>query len=252
MHILIAEDNEINLRVASKVAISLGHTVGTAGNGLEAVEVALSGSYDTILMDIQMPQMDGLEATRQILAQSAVGSHPYIIAVTANALNGDRESCLEAGMADYLTKPIRIAPLRDALAKIPQNRAQDQPEHQIVLDREQFDAIVDADDPECLEIFDDFCQLARQQLLELDNAGNQENWTIVSGIAHQLKGSSSTFGFVQFSKRISEVEIAAKSANPSFAPHLCEGLTEAFEQAVAKARSAQDSLSPSPNLSPDR
>jgi CheY-like chemotaxis protein len=94
----------------------MGYRADVASNGIEAVESVQRQKYDVILMDVQMPEMDGLEATRQIVTRWP-GTHPRIIGLTANALEGDREQCLEAGMQDYISKPIRVEELVGALER---------------------------------------------------------------------------------------------------------------------------------------
>jgi signal transduction histidine kinase/DNA-binding response OmpR family regulator len=107
LRILIAEDNLVNQKLALRVLDKLGyHNVEVAQNGLETVQKFSSEFYDVILMDVQMPEMDGLEATRRIRAMT--GRRPVIIAMTANAMQGDREICLRAGMDDYVTKPVKL------------------------------------------------------------------------------------------------------------------------------------------------
>jgi len=86
-----------------------------AANGIEAIEALQRQPYDVVLMDVQMPEMDGLEATRRIVARWPAGERPRIVAMTANAMQGDREECLAAGMDDYVTKPIRVEMLQQAL-----------------------------------------------------------------------------------------------------------------------------------------
>jgi CheY-like chemotaxis protein len=94
----------------------MGYRADVASNGLEAVESVARQKYDVVLMDVQMPEMDGLEATRRIL-EKWPQNHPRIIGLTANALEGDREMCLAAGMADYISKPIRVEELVKALER---------------------------------------------------------------------------------------------------------------------------------------
>ena len=117
MRILLAEDNAVNRKLAIKLLEGLGQTADTAENGREAVEAVEKRRYDVVLMDVQMPEMDGLEASRRICARWPREQRPRLIALTANALEGDREACLEAGMDDYLSKPIRRPALAEALAR---------------------------------------------------------------------------------------------------------------------------------------
>ena len=114
-NILIAEDNRINQMVIRKTLGRLGFDPVIVENGREVLEAIKQNSYDIILMDIQMPEMDGLEATRQIRRTS--GKHPIIIAMTANAMQSDKEECLAAGMDDYISKPIKVNELKEKLEK---------------------------------------------------------------------------------------------------------------------------------------
>jgi PAS domain S-box-containing protein len=117
LRILLAEDNVINQKLALRLLLNMGYRADVAANGLEAIQSLQRQTYDVILMDVQMPEMDGLEATRQIVKRWNGLERPRIIAMTANAMAGDREKCIEAGMDDYITKPIRVADLVGALSK---------------------------------------------------------------------------------------------------------------------------------------
>jgi CheY-like chemotaxis protein len=119
LRILLAEDNVVNQKLALRLLQQMGYRADLASNGIEAVEAVARQAYDVVLMDVQMPEMDGLEASRQITARWPAGERPRIIAMTANAMQGDREMCLAAGMDDYVTKPIRPQQLTEALQKSP-------------------------------------------------------------------------------------------------------------------------------------
>ncbi|MEO7412266.1 MAG: response regulator, partial [Opitutaceae bacterium] len=115
-HVLIAEDNVVNQKVALLMLGKLGFRADVTGNGLEALEALQRQTYNVVLMDVQMPEMDGLEATRRICQQwQDPAKRPWIIALTANAMQGDRELCMAAGMDDYITKPIKLEELSAAL-----------------------------------------------------------------------------------------------------------------------------------------
>jgi CheY-like chemotaxis protein len=119
LRILLAEDNAVNQRVAVRMLERDGHEVSVVADGAEAVAASECVRFDAILMDLQMPGMDGLEATRAIRrAEARTGAHVPIVAMTAHAMAGDRERCLAAGMDGYLTKPISLSELRAALSSI--------------------------------------------------------------------------------------------------------------------------------------
>ncbi len=117
LRILLAEDNVVNQKLALRLLERMGYRADVAGNGFEVLEALYRQSYDVILMDVQMPEMDGLEATRFIVQEWSRQERPRIVAMTANAMKEDREKCLAAGMEDYVSKPIRVDELVEALCK---------------------------------------------------------------------------------------------------------------------------------------
>jgi signal transduction histidine kinase/DNA-binding response OmpR family regulator len=120
--VLVVDDNQVNLKLARVQLLKLGYQVETAVNGLEAVDAVLAGDFAAVLMDCQMPEMDGFEATQIIRCAGNDTAHVPIVAMTANALSGDRERCMEAGMDDYVAKPVHMEDLRDALARVIKHR----------------------------------------------------------------------------------------------------------------------------------
>jgi two-component system sensor histidine kinase/response regulator len=116
LRVLLAEDNQVNQRLAARLLEKRGHRVSIAANGREALEALEKESYDLVLMDLQMPEMDGFEATAAIREKERKsGKHQTVVALTAHAMKGDRERCLAAGMDGYLSKPIRPQELDDVL-----------------------------------------------------------------------------------------------------------------------------------------
>jgi CheY-like chemotaxis protein len=117
LRILLAEDNLVNQKLALRLLGQMGYTADVVANGQLAVDAVERQTYDLVLMDVQMPGMEGLEATRRIVTRVPPDWRPRIVAMTANAMQGDREACLAAGMDDYVTKPIRVEALVEALAR---------------------------------------------------------------------------------------------------------------------------------------
>jgi two-component system, sensor histidine kinase and response regulator len=240
LRILLAEDNAVNQLVALRLLEKCGHTVVVAANGKKALEALDKDSYDLILMDIQMPEMNGWEATRAIRERERLsGGHIPIVAMTAHAMKGDEEKCLASGMDDYLTKPIRTAELLAALDRISSHKA----DSEVVLqsspspnsagpavdlaatlerldgDRSLFDELVEVFRKECPGIMGEI-----RRALVLQDAKRVERG------AHTLKGSSSNVGAVAVSQAASEIESLASGGNLAAASERCAALQTEIER----------------------
>jgi len=228
MRILLAEDNAVNQQVALKLLQRMGYQADVAGDGRQAVDAVAAGEYDLVLMDVQMPEMDGLEATRRIIDESE-DRRPRIVALTADAMQDDRRRCLDAGMDDYLTKPIRPAELAEVLEKmaILQNG-------NATIDERAIDALVDnaGGDTEFAQmLIDTFLDEVRVQLEELRAAAGAGDLEVVHRTAHTLKSNAATFGASELSELCAELERGARERSLSDAP----SVVAAIERLVARA-----------------
>jgi len=207
LHLLLAEDNAVNRLVATKCVERLGHTVESAANGCEAVAAWRRGHFDAVLMDCQMPELDGYEATARIreLEQAAgTGRRTPVIALTAHAMAGDRERCLAAGMDDYVAKPLRSDELAEALARaVGNNPIPDSPgstctedvmDAPVPMDLTHLRELVGGDEEVMGEILDLFLEDAPRQIAALGEAITQGRWEEAGRLAHTLKGSASNVG----------------------------------------------------------
>jgi two-component system sensor histidine kinase/response regulator len=199
LHILLAEDNPVNQTLAVRLLERLGHRVDVAGNGIEAVGMAGNCRFDMILMDIQMPQMGGFEATRHIRAQDGQ-RHTPIVAMTAHALAGDREKCLDAGMDGYVSKPIQVPALLRALDEALAGPAFERPAATpIVASDSRFDRMfmlgnLAADEELMHEIIRIFLRDYRSNLDALQKACSAGSREELIQQAHTLKGMVRNFG----------------------------------------------------------
>ena len=230
--ILLAEDNKINQQVVTGILNKFGVVVVPVNNGIEAISALEKDDYDLVLMDVQMPELDGLEATRQIRnSQSKVLNHRLpIIALTAHAMAGDREQCIEAGMDDYLTKPIGWKDLKDTLNKWlnsgdRQGRVADTSDENTgadveITDELDLDSIFDIDsfkkrmmdDDELVKtLSDDFIQQLPIMVADLKNAIDSDNSAQAQKSAHTLKGAAANIGGESLRKAALYIEVCCKT-----------------------------------------
>lgn len=199
LNILLAEDNVVNQKVALQILRRMGYKADLAANGLEVLSALERQPYDLIFMDVQMPEMDGLEATKQIVQRWEKDARPKIIAMTANAMQGDREKCLTIGMDDYISKPIRVEDIKAALELCASQRHnQKKPSSSWAVDPHVLDSLgllQDEHDPDFLaDIIDNFIADTSKRLLKLQEAQELGHINQIMAIAHSLKGSSSNIG----------------------------------------------------------
>ncbi len=198
LHILLAEDNAVNQQLARKLMEKRGHRVSVAETGTKALAAWQTGMYDLIFMDMMMPEMDGMEATRLIReAEHARGGHTPIIAMTANAMQGDREKCIDAGMDGYVSKPIDPHQLEAEMARVlgqfaTVSRTPAEPAEAIeptaVFDRADALTRLDQDEELLQSLLDMFVNEASQYLGEIDTSWQMRDWPRLTRAAHTLKG----------------------------------------------------------------
>jgi CheY-like chemotaxis protein/HPt (histidine-containing phosphotransfer) domain-containing protein len=238
IRILIAEDNVVNQKVAVRMLEKLGYRADAVADGREAVRALKRIPYDLVLMDVQMPQMDGFEATRIIRDPDSCILHPHvpIVAMTAHALKGDRQKCLEAGMDDYISKPVALPALQRVIDRylearsIPTDPARDsrapgtQAEH---IARIQEIAYGDLEfEREIIEIF---LTSSEEHLVRLERAVRESDLQGARREAHALKGSSANAGAKNMQQLASVLEEMAAEGKPSGTDDLLRRLWREFE-----------------------
>jgi PAS domain S-box-containing protein len=231
LRILVAEDNAVNVRLALLLLEKLGWSADVAANGLEALEALERRPYDVILMDVEMPEMDGREATRRIQRAWSSDERPRIIAMTASAMPGDREACLAAGMDDYLTKPVQLDELRQALGRCT-------PREDGVLDPEALERLrVTSGDPDfTAELVEAFLGDAPALVEVLRGAREKAEAEHVRRAAHTLKSNAELFGATRLAELCRELEAAARSGALAGTAELAAGIDAEYARVDAALR----------------
>ncbi len=226
LRVLVAEDNRVNQAVATRMLQKMGHTVAIAGNGIEALELVAGTDFDLVLMDLQMPEMDGITATKKIREQELeTKRHLPIVAVTAHAMKGDRERCLEAGMDGYIPKPISARQVEDAIRKYARREIVNSefgqthaPELIAANARASKDwdacevkARLGADEKLLGELVEIFLSETPGQLAELRHALANGDAGQVGEVAHSLKGELSCLGMAELSECARQLEEMGRS-----------------------------------------
>jgi CheY-like chemotaxis protein/HPt (histidine-containing phosphotransfer) domain-containing protein len=235
--ILVAEDNVVNQKVVLRMLAHLGYIADVAANGHEVLDALERQDYDVVLMDIQMPDMDGLEATRRIIERHPRDRRPRIIAMTANALRGDRERFLAAGMDGYLSKPIDISGLSVALQHVPEAKkaaARGVQSVRATLDEVQLDNLREVSGENgtlLVEVTDHFIEDVPAGVASLEAFAANGDSVGLGQAAHRMASTALACGATRVAEACRELEQAAANGGMWLAPGLIRRLHEEFDRA---------------------
>ena len=240
LRILLAEDHSVNRKVMLSLLEHLGYRADLAINGREVLKALAHRPYDVILMDVQMPEMDGLVATRRIRRELPEHQQPWIVALTAHTMSGDRERCLAAGMDAYLGKPVQIAELAATLAAASPRDAHPQAGGGEVLDLENLERLRDLFGEEGLaeNLIPAFLMTSADDVATLRQKAEESCWSEVERTAHRFKGSSATLGALQ----VAEVCRALLEGIRAGRTGELGPLVARLEQEVERARAALEKI----------
>lgn len=237
-NILLVEDNLVNQEVAQSMLKSLGHHVTIANNGAEAVAMVEEKSFDIILMDVQMPLLNGYEATKKIREiEHSKGTRNFIVGLTANAMNGDRQKCIEAGMDDYLTKPLHFNALTDAIMKNSKEQTVSRSKVQsdeVLIDFESLSRKLMGSTTHlkrCIELLKKDTPFA---LSQLSKSLHNKDWKVFKDECHSLKGMLLTMEMKAAASLSSRIEELAKEKNQTDIEPLLEQLILKINGAVVQ------------------
>ena len=247
LRILLAEDNIVNQKVAVRILERLGYRPDAVANGMEVLQALQRQTYDVVLMDVQMPEMDGLETTRRILERWPRGQRPRLIAMTAYALEGDRERCIEAGMDDYISKPIRVEELMKSLEQVqPARKAQRptppevttpvMPDSRPAVDQTVLDNLRTVLHEEAGEVVGIFLDNGAKLLEEMCQALSKQDASAMEHAAHTLKSSSATFGALALSELCKELERMGREKQLAGAEEKLRCAESEFERVKAEIK----------------
>lgn len=240
LSILVAEDNAINQKVMLSLLARFGYRADAVANGVEVIDALERQHYDLIFMDVHMPQMDGLEASRRIVQRYPREERPRIIAMTANAMPGDRESCLAAGMDDYMAKPIELRELRAALRNMAGAREAGRPHTDEsppdALDSQRIESLKQlqpgAGKSLVNELIDMFHAEAPRHLAQMENAIAEEDGVRLEELAHRFQSSLDNLGLIEMSRHSRELERLASQRALAHAQQVMSRLRAAYARAL--------------------
>ncbi len=239
--VLLPEDNEINVMVARTLLESAGYADACAGDGVQAVEASKGGGFDVILMDMQMPRMSGIEAARAIRLLPPPACNTPIVAMTANAMRADKDACIEAGMVEFITKPVNpdtflavVARFSSAELWLDGDDAEAAPAQKSVpeLDEEKLDALAKVLPPDRYNgMLLAYLSNTRQTLQRIEAAAQMLDFTAIRREAHDLKSNSGTFGAMRVFALAEQLERACQASDDAEVPRLVGDLHKASQAA---------------------
>jgi two-component system sensor histidine kinase/response regulator len=256
LHILLVEDNRVNQLVATRMLEKTGHSSVVAGNGLIALSLLAKHNFDLVLMDVQMPEMDGLTATRKIReSEKSTSRHLPIIAMTAHAMKGDRERCMEAGMDDYVSKPISGELLQATIATVMgEHRNGDitagsttpevhtAPGSPVVWDMADMLEKLGGDEKLLQEVLEVFLQEVPKHMSALKKAIITGNASDTEEISHTLKGEIGYLGIPHVSHRAAELEKLGRNSDLRSAGGLYDAFEVELSQVLTSVRGAVEKV----------
>jgi len=245
LRILLCDDNAINQKVAARLLQQVGYQSDIAASGREALEALDHRHYDLIFMDVMMPEMDGLEATRLIRERQKRGALPnyqsriIVVAMTAQAMQGDREKCLAAGMDDYLAKPIRLADIRGVIehwglqispAESAPVKSEPSPAAETLsVDMDRLNDMTDGNAENFRELVELYFKQTAQQLDQIEAAVSANDADKVRHVAHSCAGASATLGMVRIVPLLRELERQGTEGKLTNAAEICENARREFK-----------------------
>ena len=259
LRILLVDDNAINQKVAVRILQQIGYAPEVAGNGREALDLLDAKPFDFIFMDVMMPEMDGLEATRMLRKRQLAGGHVHyqsriiVCAMTAHAMAGDREKCIASGMDDYLAKPVRPKDVRDMLerwgGKImsetrpaasppPANAAAEPP-----VDMDRMTDLTDGNNDSLRELVEMYLKQTHKQFDQMRAAITEKNADALRRISHSCAGASATLGMTQLVPKLRELEKLGGAGSVA-------GAAEILEKTAQEYSRVQEFLKLNPELGP--
>jgi CheY-like chemotaxis protein/HPt (histidine-containing phosphotransfer) domain-containing protein len=238
LRILLVDDNAINQKVAVRILQQFGYQPEVAVNGVAALAALDRTPFDFIFMDVMMPEMDGLEATRLVRRRQMAGEHVHyksriiIVAMTAHAMQGDRDKCIAAGMDDYLSKPVRPKDIRDMLERWggkvmteirpPEAKLVDKAGVEPAVDMDRMRDLTDGNLESLRELVEMYFNQTDKQFVQMKEAIGAGNADSVRRIAHSCAGASATLGMTHLVPKLRDLEKLGASGSLTGADEICQ------------------------------